>query len=119
MSAMATEPAIGTRIARRRHVLGWTQKELADRLGVSKSAVANWERGKNFPRRHLGRVEYILGIDLDDRDELALSPELRSMIDNLTDGERELVMAELSAADRRLSGRGGGDPRPGGQRRAG
>ena len=116
---MATEPAIGTRIARRRHVLGWTQKELAARLGVSKSAVANWERGTNFPRRHLGRVEHVLGIDLDNPDDLALSPEVRSMIENLSDDERELVMAELKAADQRLSGQSGDAPRPGAHRKAG
>ena len=79
---MATEPAIGTRIARRRHVLGWTQKQLADRIGVSKSAVANWERGENFPRRHLGRIEHVLGIELDGGgDEFRqISPQLRKMV---------------------------------------
>lgn len=28
----------------------WSQQETADRIGVSRSAVANWERGINIPR---------------------------------------------------------------------
>ena len=39
----------GKRIQQRRKQLGWTQKELADRLCVSDKAVSKWERGLNFP----------------------------------------------------------------------
>ena len=56
---------IGAVIRKRRQVLGMTQDELAARVGVSKSAVGNWERGKHFPLRYLGAVEAVLGIDLD------------------------------------------------------
>ena len=61
---MATELPIGTRIKRRRQVLRLTQEDLAGRLGVSKSTVANWESGKHFPLRYLGAVEQELGISL-------------------------------------------------------
>ena len=60
---------IGTRIKKRRQVLGWTQEELTVRLGVSKSTVANWESGKHFPLRHLGAVEAVLGVSLDESEE--------------------------------------------------
>lgn len=53
---------IGTRIAKRRHQLGWSQVELARRLGVSPSSVANWERGASYPKKKLGKVEQVLGI---------------------------------------------------------
>jgi len=62
---MAADLRIGTRIARRRQVLGMTQQELAAALRVSKSTVANWENGKHFPLRKLGKIEAVLGIRLD------------------------------------------------------
>ena len=40
------------------------QIDLAALLDVAASTVANWERGKSFPERHLGDVERILGISL-------------------------------------------------------
>ena len=56
---------VGARIAKRRHQLDWSQVELARRLGVSPSTVANWERGASYPKRKLGKVEQVLGVTLD------------------------------------------------------
>lgn len=36
-------------IAELRKEQGLTQKELADRVGVSDKAVSRWENGKNYP----------------------------------------------------------------------
>lgn len=59
---MPTDPrVVGARIARKRQARGWTQVQLADRLGVAASTVANWERGAAYPKRKLGLVEEILG----------------------------------------------------------
>lgn len=55
---------IGKAIARARHRKRWTQEELAERLGVTKNAVAKWETGRNFPLRNLGAIEETLGISL-------------------------------------------------------
>jgi transcriptional regulator with XRE-family HTH domain len=66
---MATDldpTVIGTRIAKRRHQLGLKQEELASDLKVTKSTVANWERGKHLPIRHMGAIELRLGISLTD-----------------------------------------------------
>ena len=60
---MATD-SIGTRIARRRQRLGLSQADLADRVGVSESSVVNWEKDKHYPRRHLGKLEFVLGVSL-------------------------------------------------------
>ena len=62
---------IGARIARRRHQLGWSQVELAERLGVSPSSVANWERGASYPKKKIGKVEQVLGVPLDGLGEVA------------------------------------------------
>lgn len=65
MQVMATGDSLGTRIAKRRQVLGLTQEQLAARLGVSKTSVAKWETGKHYPQRHAGALEEVLGIRLD------------------------------------------------------
>lgn len=36
---------IGKYIARRRKILGLTQKQVAERLGMSDKSVSKWERG--------------------------------------------------------------------------
>ena len=59
------EIPIGRVIARARQRHRLTQEALARKLGVTKSAVANWERGVHFPQRHLGAVEEVLGISLE------------------------------------------------------
>ena len=40
---------LGRRIADRRAKLGWTQQELADRLGISRVAVSHLEAGMTDP----------------------------------------------------------------------
>lgn len=34
-----------------REAMGWTQAELAERLGVSQVSVSRWETGERVPRR--------------------------------------------------------------------
>jgi transcriptional regulator with XRE-family HTH domain len=46
---MAPLPSLGTRLAQLRGDLGWTQQELADRLGVSRVAVSHLEAGMSTP----------------------------------------------------------------------
>lgn len=98
----ATLP-IGVRIQRRRQALGMDQERLAALVGVSRSAVSNWERGRHFPQRHLGAVEEALGISL--AEPPAIPRNLQRAMDNLVDeightpgltpGEREAVIAAL------------------------
>ena len=84
---MATDPHLGTRIAKRRHQLGMTQEDLAGVLHVSKSTVANWETGKHLPIRHLGALEQALGIQLDgpESSPSASREELREQMRRLQD----------------------------------
>jgi transcriptional regulator with XRE-family HTH domain len=71
INGMATDPDIGTRIKKRRQALGIrTQQALADLLGVTRDTVTNWESGKHYPERHLGDLERVLGITLDDRPQV-------------------------------------------------
>lgn len=44
-----TPKAIGERIAMLRHENGWTQKELAEKIGATRSSIAGWEKGCRMP----------------------------------------------------------------------
>ncbi len=52
---------IGSFIAGRRRMLGLTQQQLADKLGISFQAVSKWENGSAFPNIE---ILYELGIEL-------------------------------------------------------
>lgn len=67
-SVMATDRQLGTRIKRARERKRLSQQELADALGVSRSAVNAWETGRAYPRSAIGALEDVLGIDLSDAD---------------------------------------------------
>lgn len=88
---------IGARIAKRRHQLDMTQDQLAAALGVSKSTVANWERGVAYPKRKLGKVEELLGPLSDDSPELREQRSSRS-----TEQVADSIQADLDELRRRL-----------------
>lgn len=41
--------SIGSQIKERRHALNMSQEMLANKLGVTRSAISNWEVGRNYP----------------------------------------------------------------------
>lgn len=106
MRGMApTAPDIGTRIRKRRQALGIrNQQELADLVGVNRSTVSDWETGRFYPGRFLGKLEAVLGIRLDEPEQPRISGELRRMIGGLTPDERAWVLAELSKAEHHGAG---------------
>jgi len=47
--------------------VGLTQAEAAKRLGISRSVIQNWERGKTFPdAMHLNKIENAYGVGYND-----------------------------------------------------
>lgn len=57
-------PAFGARLAALRQEHGWTQTQLAEKLGVSVKAVTYYEREVSNPTaRTLARVAQALGVD--------------------------------------------------------
>jgi transcriptional regulator with XRE-family HTH domain len=53
----------GRMIRERRTVLGLSQRQLADTLGVTQAAVTGWETGKSLPsRRNVSRLARTLGL---------------------------------------------------------
>jgi transcriptional regulator with XRE-family HTH domain len=100
---MASATRIGTRIKKRRQVLGLTQDELAGDLGVSKSTVANWERGQHYPQRYLGALEHRLGISLDgDGEDSYTDPAERAIWEDpdLPESDKRDFIARLRAKRR-------------------
>ena len=76
------------KIAEARKAKGWTQKELADRLGTTQQVVYKWEHGINDPRADvmvrmaaaLGvTLSYLLGVD--DNGNEAYSADERELLD--------------------------------------
>jgi transcriptional regulator with XRE-family HTH domain len=62
---MPARPKIGAQIRRARQLLNMRQQDLADKLGVSRSAVDGWENNRSYPQRNLARLEQLLGVRFD------------------------------------------------------
>lgn len=111
---MATEPALGTRIKRARERKRWTQRKLAELVGVSQKTIDNWEHGRTEPKSSLGALEEVLGVSLDA--EAAPGPAIpRTLLreimqaDGLTPEERQAV---IRAVEETLATERGGPSAP-------
>ncbi len=59
--------SLGQYISTRRRLMNLTQEELADRVGVSKSAIAKWETDGGLPDRdNLKRISEVMSVSVDD-----------------------------------------------------
>ena len=57
---------VGNAISNLRKKAGYTQKELADRIGISDKAVSKWERGLSLPAiSYIRKLSILLGTDAD------------------------------------------------------
>ena len=86
-----------------------TQQELADAVGVDRTAVSTWETGRHFPQRYIGRVEAVLGISLTEP-EPELPEVLMREVAKLSPVQRERLARLLSGVLRRHE-EGRSDPR--------
>jgi transcriptional regulator with XRE-family HTH domain len=68
MYRMADGQRTGIVIRRARERKRWTQQQLADAVGVSRTTVDAWENNRTFPRNRAGALEQVLGIRLDGSD---------------------------------------------------
>lgn len=59
--------SFGTMIAEMRKQKGWTQLDLANKMGVTDKAVSKWERDRSFPDvAALPRLAELFGVSVDD-----------------------------------------------------
>lgn len=62
---MDIKTMLGERIANARAVKGFSQEQLAQRIGVKKSTIANWEEERSKPRgTRLNQVAGVLDVPL-------------------------------------------------------
>lgn len=57
---------IGERIRQARERRGWTQTELAAKVGVGYKTVSNWETGNTVPQNRLGMLRELFPGELND-----------------------------------------------------
>lgn len=86
-------------LRRRRKEVGFTQADLAGKLGCGIATVQNWEHGKNVPEGAYGmKICEILGMSMDElyfgRKRLNLSHKYP----NLGEGEIEYILETLNRA---------------------
>jgi transcriptional regulator with XRE-family HTH domain len=93
---------VGDQIRSARHRRQWTQKQLADAVGVNVKTVDNWENGRTSPKNRLGAVEEVLGLRLGDEptepEELtSADPRIMAILRNpvFTDEERAWMIEAL------------------------
>lgn len=85
---------IGARIRKYREMCGLSQKELAQKIGVSNSRVSNWEQGINRPDADiLADICKALNVSPSELLDVRLSP------DDLNEQERKVIMAYRTKPD--------------------
>jgi transcriptional regulator with XRE-family HTH domain len=103
-------PSLGRRISARRNALGWTQQELAERLGASRAAVSHLEAGLTVPSERTVALlagmfkceawELIAGTDYPD----AKAERLPTVVCRYTEVELQLELLAADEAAGRLDG---------------
>ena len=87
----------GKILKEKRHQAGITQEELAKRLNVSRSAISNWEIGRNYPDIHtLVEISTSLGVSLD---ELL---ENSTMTETMIDTTKEMAVNQKKKKARKI-----------------
>lgn len=86
----------GLRIRQLREERGWSQKELGQRIGVSKQPVFSYEANVQMPPlERAKRIAEIFGVSLDYLVGWESDPSLR--LHNLTDRQREALFRFIEA----------------------
>lgn len=90
-------------IRRAREAKGLTQAELADKLGVDRKTVGNWETGSSSPRNKMTQLERVLEISLREESARAALPRdeiLLKLPDSTLKGLSPAEVDEVASAAR-------------------
>ena len=96
---MVSAEYTGKRILELRQAKCWTQKQLAEMIGITDKAVSKWERGINYPDLSLLEpLAIILGTSVTDLLGLKDSPESKEALETTTRiwlNEKDDLVAEF------------------------
>lgn len=98
---------IGSNIQSRRRMMGLTQEQLAERLGVARQTVAKWEAGDSAPDlEHAGALAEALDVSLDvlvgydpQGTGLPMPPRGKHLFGTVTVGERGQIVIPKQARE--------------------
>lgn len=86
----------GERIAQKRHEKGWTQHDLAKKLGLNSKSVKDWESGVSLPSaKTIVKLCQLLNVSSDYL--LCLDSRETLYLDDLSLGDRIRIKAILQA----------------------
>lgn len=88
MRKLAGKKQVGRNIAQARKDKGWTQTELAEKLGTTRVSVANWETGVATPAR-IDEIAKVLEVELRDL--------LYAQSIDIEDGVYQDIVSDLSS----------------------
>ncbi len=90
---------VGRRIREYREKAGYSQEDVAEKIGLSVTGVSNIERGRNYPKMDVFiKIANVLGVSADlllydviDASQTAKESELSQMLQNVTDNKRKQI----------------------------
>ncbi len=86
----------GERIAQKRHEKGWTQHDLAKKLGLNSKSVKDWESGVSLlSAKTIVKLCHLLNVSSDYL--LCLDSRETLYLDDLSSGDRVRIKAILQA----------------------
>ena len=86
----------GERIAKKRHEKGWTQHELAKRMGLNSKSIKDWESGVSLPSaKNIIKLCSLLNVSADYL--LCLDSRETLFLDDLSTGDKIRIKALLQA----------------------
>lgn len=94
--------SFGEKLRNARESRGYTQQQIADRMGIDKSTYCGYETGKRQPDvAKIKQLSKILGVSGDDllETDFAVSPALNEKDERDIAKDLESIMANLESAD--------------------
>ena len=91
---------LADKIIENRKKNGWSQEELAERLGVSRQSVSKWEGAQAVPdMKKIVQMSEVFGVSTDYllRDDMETAPDVTPVDNGLEDTVRTVSMEEASA----------------------
>ena len=97
LSAVTMGDMYGERIIIGRVRKGWSQQDLADRVGASLRSVGGWEHDGPISRRYLAQLSEVLGVDLTAETDTVEATKLADFSDTdlMKEMERRLTEARI------------------------